>query len=206
MGDETLRPYTVVFTGMGMKQIHRCFVLLLAPLVVGACDDDLGGPGSWDAEIDTVSIYSLSRAELQGLPAAYSFVDNSLVVVEEAGVGGAWDLGLAEEDGEFVFIAPGAISGLSPSAGIARMDDATFEELEVAPADTLAYEEVDPVAVDVGVTYVVRSRRDPRVNALCVYHAKFETLATDADRGSVELRFTRNPFCNERALVPPDGD
>lgn len=188
-----------------MNQIHRYYLLLLAPLAAGACDDDLGGPGSWDAEVDTVSVYSLSRGELQGLPAAYSFVEDNLVVVEEAGVGGAWDLGLAEEEGSFVFIAPGAIDGLSPSAGIARLDDATFEELEVAPADTLAYEDVDPVPVDVGVTYVVRSRRDPRVNASCVYHAKLETLATDAERGSVELRFTRNPFCNERALVPPNG-
>lgn len=187
-----------------MRVLRRATPALLLPALAAGCGDDLG-PGRWEAAVDTVSLYSLARADLQGLPAAFDFVGLRLVVVEAVGATGVWDLGISERDGEFVLLPPGALPGVAVSAAIAVLEGEAFEELARAPADTADYTTDEALPLETDRVYVVRSHLNPNLGA-CVYFAKVEVTAVDPTIGRVAVRYTRNPFCNDRRLVPPGGD
>ncbi len=176
-------------------------VLALAGL---GCGDDLG-LGDWVAIPDTAVIYSLSRPELLRQPAAYDFVQLRRVVVENPGVTGTWDVVLAEENGQFVIVPASNFPLLTMSrAAVGETTHATLEALREAPSDTAAYTR-KPLALRTGAVYVVRSRRD-----ICfgfgsgVRYGKFQVVDMDATLGAVTIAAVRNPFCNDRKLIPPD--
>jgi hypothetical protein len=188
-----------------MKNARRTLVVLLVGTAVAlaGCNDDLG-PGDWDATVDTIALFAIERPELQGLPGAYDFINQRLRALEDLGSFGEWDIALDDADGGgFQLLTPGAIEGLEPSAGIARFQDRSFEDLVEAPRDTARYERDDPVPLAAGTVFVVKTRPDPRFSN-CLRYIKLELVDTDPDRGTASLRFTRNPFCDDRALVPPD--
>lgn len=173
-----------------------------------SCGDDLGGPRNWQATVDTMTLYSLARPELQGLPAGFDFVaaGGRHVVVEALGASGSWDFALSERDGSFVLLPPGAVPGMpSSTAAIAVIRDEGFEQLARAPGDTAAYVDDAPVVLEPSIVYVVRSHQNPNFGA-CVYFAKMQLLGADDDAGRARLQYTRNPLCNNRALIPPDAD
>ncbi|MEN8375715.1 MAG: hypothetical protein ABFS34_09725 [Gemmatimonadota bacterium] len=177
--------------------------LVVGSVVVAGCGDSLG-PRDWDSSIDTIALFAIERPELQGLPGAYDFVSLQLRPLEALNAGDQWDIALADAPGGgFDLLVPGAVKGFEVSTGIARVDDETFEGLLEAPSDTARYERVDPVPLVGGTVFVVRSRTDPRI-ASCERFAKMELVESDPVRGMARLRFTRNPFCGDRALVPPD--
>ncbi len=186
-------------------KIRQCAVVALAAAIgLVGCGDSLG-PGNWDATVDTVALYAIERPELQGLPGAYDFVNDRPRALEDLGSGTEWDVALADAPGGgFNLITPGVIVGQEPSAGIATVDTQTFEELERAPRDTARFERAEPVPLDGSVVFVVRSRPDIRFSN-CVRYAKMELVDSDPDLGTARVRFTRNPFCDDRALVPPDA-
>lgn len=190
-----------------MKRIFTVAAGLSLPFAALGCGDDLGSQ-DWEARVDTVTLYSLARPELQGLPSGLDFVASGgqPVVVEALGATGTWDFALTERDGQFVLLPPGAVEGLGEStAALGVVRDRTFEELERAPADTAFYVTDEPVALESTVVYVIRSHQNPSFSA-CFYHAKVELVSVDAADGHARLRFTRNPRCNDRALVPPGED
>jgi hypothetical protein len=167
------------------------------------CGDDFG-PGNWDADIDTIALFAIERPELQGLPGAYDFVNERLRALEDLGSFGEWDIALDDADGGGLqLLTPGAIDGLEASSGIARVEDRSFESLEQAPGDTARYERNEPVPLVAGTVFVVRTRLDPRF-ASCLRYVKMELVESDPVNGTASLRYTRNPFCGDRALVPPD--
>lgn len=177
-------------------------LLPFVAVTLAACGDDLG-PRTWEATVDTVTVYSLARAELQGLPAGLDIVENRLAVIEGVGTSLRWDVALSETESAFVLLPPGAFPGIDASAGVAEFTDRSFEELERAPADTAAYTRTQAVTLRPGPVYVVRSRPNPQLRS-CVYFAKLHIVDTDPAAGTVRLAYTRNPFCNDRALVPGD--
>lgn len=179
--------------------------LLTAAVAASGCDDSFG-PGNWDADVDTVALFALAREEYQGLPAALDIVGDRTRVLEDivGTTSTVWDIALDDgESGGLQLITPGSLVGLDPSAGIARVTDDTFEGLREAPRDTARYERVDPVQLVEGTVYVIRSRPDP-VFSNCIRFAKMELVDADATLGTARIRYTRNPFCDDRALVPPD--
>lgn len=177
--------------------------VLGAAAALAGCGDSFG-PGDWDATVDTIALYAIERPELQGLPGAYDFVNDRLRVLEDLGSGTEWDVALAEAPGGgFDLLTPGVIVGQEPSAGIARVDTQTFESLEQAPRDTARYERTQPVPLEANAVFVVRSRPDIRFSN-CVRFAKVELVDSDPALGTARIRFTRNPFCDDRALIPPD--
>lgn len=177
-------------------------LLVLGCAVLAACDDGLG-PGSWDATPDTTVIYSLSRSDLIGEPSAYDFVQLRRVVVEATGSTGGWDAALAEQNGAFVLMPSGKFPGINSRAAIAATTNPTLESLREAPGDTAQYSR-EPVVLVEGAVYAARSRRSACFTfGTGIFYAKFQVISLDPLAGSAELAVVRNPFCNNRALVPP---
>jgi hypothetical protein len=181
--------------------------IVLIPLLAAsavACDEDFG-PTFWDATPDTVFIYSASRPQLLGLPSAYDFVNLARINIESASATGAWDVVLAEQNGQFVLVPASAFPGIVSRAGIARVTGTDLAAILEAPRDTADFD-ATPVTIDEGAIYVVRTRR-----AFCnefgtdgVRYAKIQAVDVDATAGTFRFVVVRNPFCNDRALIPPD--
>lgn len=184
-------------------RIFRNLALMAAVLSPAACDDDFG-LGRWSAVPDTSVIYSASRPEFIRMPSAYDIVAPARVAIEGGGATGNWDFALLERAGEFVLAPERVLTGSDSRAGIARTNATTLESVREAPGDTASYSR-EPVAIQQGAIYIVRSRR-----ASCftfgagVYYAKLHALEVDAAAGTFRFAVVRNPNCNDRALVPPE--
>jgi len=180
------------------------FVFAVALASLAACGDNFG-PQFWDPTPDSTVIYSLSRPEYLGMPSAYDIVSLRRVVIEVAGETGNWDFALGEDAGSFKLYPSGTFPGITSRAAIATTTAATLEELTRAPGDTAAYSR-EPVAINVGTVYAVRSR-----TASCsgfgsgTHYGKFQVLSIDAAAGMVQLAAVRNPYCNNRDLIPPEN-
>ena len=71
---------------------RRIFATLVAALVGTGCNDDIDfGFGDWEADVDTVTLYSVDRPEYQGLPSAYDIRSRRTQRVEDAAVNGLKD-------------------------------------------------------------------------------------------------------------------
>jgi hypothetical protein len=189
-----------------MHRLRLCvsgFALLLA-----ACDDGIG-PLQWAATPDTFTIFSVSRAELLGKPAALDVAGAVVrtVVVESAAEAGTWDFALAEHSGVFVMLPASVVPQLDERVGIATMTETSLEAVAEAPGDTARYAR-EAVPIQPGTVYVIRSRRDQcgGFGGTGVRYAKLKALSLDATTGSFEFEVVRNPFCNDRRLIPPDDD
>lgn len=175
-----------------------------AALVVGAaaCGDD---PFSfnWNAQPDTVLLYSMARPELN-LVSAYNFLNEVPIQVEVPGATGSWDVAVDTRDGRIVFLPPGALNVVG-EARIATMEGLALDDVTQAPSDTLLYVSDRPVPVEMGDVYVVRTNRSRgSFGRSCVYYAKVEAVAIDPEGGTLRFREVTNPVCNDRDLVPPD--
>jgi len=178
-------------------------LLTLAALASATGCDDGFGPFDWNSTPDTVAVYSLARDELLGLPSALDFARGrvQLIRVDLPGASGLWDVALREVDGEFVLLPAGVVGGIGIRPGIAVVEDQAFEDVLRAPRDTAAYTRAEPVQVRTDAVYVIRSGR--RAGTSCIYFAKAEVVAVDADEGRVDIRVVQNPYCNDRFLIPP---
>lgn len=180
---------------------------LVAAFVVGtavaACDADPFEP-QWASAIDTVQLFTLARPELN-LPSAFGFNSRRTFRVEGATSSGNWDLALDTQGGELVFLPPGAV-GIPSRAGISLRPEATFDDLAEAPRDTAEYSLVEPVPVEVGAVYAIRTAQQTNsFGSRCVYFAKMEPVEMDPEGGTVRFRFEANPICNDSRLVPTQG-
>jgi hypothetical protein len=185
--------------------MRRLALLSAVTLVLGvtltACDDDPFRI-EWQLSPDTVLLYSLARPELN-LPSAYSLNLRGPVSVESPGATGTWDFAVDTENGELVFLPPGAL-GVESRAAVAPMPSETFDGIREAPADTTLYIRDEAVPVVTSQLYVVQTGESPGAFGLqCVYYAKVEVLDADPAVGTVIFRFDASPVCNDRSLVPP---
>jgi hypothetical protein len=169
---------------------------------LGACGNDPFAI-KWSAKPDTVTLYSLSRPDLN-LQSAYDFRNRVSVVVESPSSTGRWDMAVDTRNGRIVMV-PAAALGVDSRAGIVPMPDVTFDELTEAPADTSVYITDRPVPMDVGSVYVVRTRKSVgSFGSRCFYYAKMEPLSTDPEAGTLTFYFDGAHVCNDRSLIPPD--
>lgn len=185
------------------KPARTKWTLLLAVLPAAACGDDFG-PQTWDATPDTTLLYSISRPEHIGRPSAYDFTTLSRLSLEATGSTGNWDAALAEENAGFVLVPAGNFPGITSRAAIGETNFTDLEQLTRAPGDTADYSRL-PVALRAGAVYVVRSRIAPCIGfGSGTYYGKFKVVSMDAVAGTVRLAVVRNPYCNNRALIPED--
>ncbi|MGH7502769.1 MAG: hypothetical protein ACREL7_13565 [Longimicrobiales bacterium] len=188
-----------------MTPLRKTAAIVTVALASTACGDDLG-LGTWVIAPDTALIYSISRPELLGQPSAYDFVQLRRVVIESPGATGLWDVALAEQDGEFVFIPASAFPGIESRTGLSLTTNTSLESLTRAPGDTSAYRSV-PVTLQEGGIYVIRTRTEacPGFGSGSRY-GKFEVLSLEPAIGAVRIVAIRNPLCSDRNLVPPDNN
>lgn len=177
--------------------------LAIGPLLAACGDDDPFGFNDWALSPDTAFLYSLARPELN-LESGFNLNSRRVIRVEAAGATGTWDFLVNTAGNELVFITPTGV-GLETNAGIARIDDETFESIRVAPADTSAYERLEPVSVELGQLYVVRTNQQTgSFGQNCTYYGKVEPIEIDVSGGTIRFRYDSNPICNSRDLVPPE--
>ncbi|MGW8266673.1 MAG: hypothetical protein ACWGSQ_09915 [Longimicrobiales bacterium] len=175
--------------------------ILLLPGLWG-CDDD---PFKimWELRPDTILLYSLARPEMN-LNSAFDFVRRNAVRVEAPSAVGEWDVAVDTQNGAIVLVPPGAIGVAKSKAGIALIDDETFDEIRRAPSDTTLYVRDRPVPMQVGQLYVIRTRqKQGSYGSVCVYYGKFEPLYVDPEEGRLSFMYDVSPVCNDRKLVPP---
>lgn len=183
--------------------------VFLSPILVllaAACDDAFG-PQTWSAVPDTSVIFSASRPELLGKPAAFDFISLSPLRVESLGTTGQWDAVLAEQGGQYVLVPSSAFPGAGDTrAAIAAVSATSLEDVREAPRDTAAFRSVAVPIVEGGI-YVVRTRREFCVDfgTAGVRYAKMHVVDIDDVAGTVRFAVARNPYCNSRALVPPEN-
>jgi hypothetical protein len=176
--------------------------LLVLSLLAG-CEDDPFGFQDWESRPDTVFLYSLDRPELN-LPSGYNFNRRTLHEVESANSTGQWDVAVGTGAGGLVLIPPRAL-GVDAGAGIAPLPDETFDAVREAPGDTSAYVTTEPVPVEVGRLYVIRTNQGiGQFGRRCTWYAKMEPLEADPVLGILRFRLDSNPLCNDRDLIPPE--
>ena len=177
-------------------------MLCAAAVPIIACDDDLG-LDDWSAIPDTVTIFSLSREDLIGMPSAYDFVEHRLREVESPGATGNWDVALRHEANQLVLVPAGGFEGQQSRAGLALIPNTTFEELSEAPGDTAAFTR-SPAFVQAGQVYAVRTRRASCGFSVGVRYGKLKIINVDPTDGTLTFESIVNPFCNDRSLIPKE--
>jgi hypothetical protein len=60
--------------------------------------------------------------------------------------------------------------------------------------------------VQTGQLYIVRSRAASCGISNGYRYGKLQALSLDVPRGIATFRFVRNPYCDDRALIPPNTD
>lgn len=172
-------------------------------LGVSACGDDPFA-FDWNDTPQTVLLYSLARPELN-LESGYAFRQHTRVRVEAAAATGNWDAALDTQGGALVWLPPGALGVVGSTARIAALPGVTLEDVVVAPADTTLYTADQPVPIEMGTVYIVKTGRTPGAfGSSCVYYAKAEPLVLDPIGGTLTFRYVTSPICNSLDLVPPD--
>jgi hypothetical protein len=192
--------------GLG-SSVHRILRILplAAALAMTACDDPFG-PQFWNPAPWEVTLYSASRAEYIGLVSAVDIVSDPVqgISIEAPGATGQWDLVLVDQPGGLALAPVGAVGGTPSRAGIAVIQGQAFIDVAEAPRDADAYSQ-QPVLLQTGVVYVIRSRRANCGFTTGVRYAKVQPIEIDQQRGIFRFAVVRNPYCDDRALVPPQN-
>lgn len=176
---------------------------LLLPLASGlvACDDPFGGQEAVLVS-DTVTLAAPS-VDSMNLGSALNLLPGGLVVFPER-IGDAfpqptWDLALRVTNGQLV-LRPSPTDERRIGARITRARDVDFEDSQRAPESRDEYE-VEPVALEVGRVYFVRSRTYGQVGVRCVNFGKIQPLELNAAAGTARLAVVFNGICNDRRLT-----
>lgn len=177
------------------------FVILLALVLTGCGDDPF--QIDWSENPRERVIYSLDRDE-RNRPSGFAMRSGERVVIESPEAIGRWDFALDRQDGELVLIPPRFL-GVNSDAGIAPIPGVEFAEVREAPADTASYVTREPVPIELGAIYVIRTHQQPGAfGQRCNYYGKIEALEADAAEGVLTFLFDVSPECNNRSLIPPD--
>ncbi len=182
--------------------------LLAAAVFTAACDDPFANP-AWSDVPDTVTVFSAYRPEYAGMPSAINLTGNflSLVAIEDLGAATEWDFMLGDAAGALLWIPSSVVPGQEDSrSSIAAMDASSLDEVTRAPEPTADRYTKEPVALEEGAVYVLRSRRSSTCYVRGSNYAKMKVIALDFALGTAELEIVRNPYCDNRDLVPPDED
>ncbi len=155
------------------------------------------------SNVRTALIYSLARPELN-LPTAFNFVDRVAVEIQAPGATGSWDLVLDTQDGQLVFLPPGAL-GINSDVMVLEIAGVDFDDVIEAPQDSTLYSRDQPVPVETTSVYVLRTHEGTNRSGLpCLFYGKLQPLEVELDLGSVLFEYDVSVLCNDRGLVPED--
>ena len=171
-------------------------------VATAACGDD-PFEFDWSDRPDTVLLYSLARPELN-LVSGFNFLQRTPITIEATTATGTWDAAVDTRGGAIVLMPPGAF-GIVTTARITTLEDMRLEDVTSAPGDTTVYVADEPVPVEAGNVYVVKTNRTAgSFGSSCVYYAKLEPVVIDPIGGTLTFRHVTNPVCNSLDLVPPN--
>ena len=178
--------------------------LFLASILSSAgCGENIFEIRWTEANPDTVLLYSLARPEIN-LPSGYDFLRRSTIEIQNPGATGAWDLVLDTQDGQLVFLPPGALD-IDSEAMLLALSGQTFDGVLRAPKDSTLYSKALPVPVETTSVYVLRTHRGPnRFGFPCSFYGKLQPLEVDPALGTVRFVFDVSQLCDDRGLVPED--
>jgi hypothetical protein len=185
-------------------KLARIVLACAAVLPMVACDDETG-LDDWAAAPDTITLFSLSREDLIGRPSAYDFVTHRLREVESVLATNAWDVALRHEGNQLALVPAGGFQGQTSRAGLALTASTTLEQLTEAPADTAAFTR-NPVLIQVGQVYALRTRRENCGFTTGVRYGKLKVISANPTTGALTFESIVNPICNDRNLVPTADD
>lgn len=178
-------------------------ILLATAILLTGCGDD-PFQINWEENPAESTLFSLDREELNR-PSAFDLLQRRRVVVEDAQSQGQWDFAVDRVGGQLVLLPPRAL-GVSSRAGIAPVPGVSFDDLRDAPADSALYVTQDPVPLEYGVVYAVRTREQSgRFGQRCRYYGKVEAVDLNVEEGVLTFRHDASPECNSRRLYPPGG-
>ena len=178
-------------------------VALLVTSVFGltACGENIFDIKWTVANVRTALLYSLARPELN-LPSAFDFVNRVAVEIQAPGVTGSWDLVLDTQDGQLVFLPPGAL-GLTSEVMVLAIPGVDFDDVLKAPKDSTLYTKDQPVLVEMSSVYVLRTHLgQSRFGVACVFYGKLQPLAVEQALGTVVFEYDVSTLCDDRGLVP----
>jgi hypothetical protein len=192
-------------TGRAVHRLSRSTLVVASVAALAACSDPYG-PRTWNSEPTTLTLYSASRAEYTGLASAVDLTPEPVfgVSIEAPGATGGWDFVLADQAGALVFVPAGTFAGIQSRARIATLEGVDIEDVRQAPRDTADYT-ASAVPLRTDVVYVLRSRRGSCGLTTGHRYAKMRAVELDQVRGIARLAIVRNPYCDDRALVPPSS-
>lgn len=176
---------------------RAALVVLAAALAAAGCQDPLGNAQRpLPSEPLSTALVDFRTGELDE-PSAFRISSARPALPHQDS---DWDFVYWVTEGdEPQFRARSVVIDDSSDAGLNRVE-ASFEGLEEAPAE--GYVTDEPVPIDPGAVYAVRSRQDPRVGIQCRRYGKLEVTEVDPAAGTVEFRHLVNPNCEERNLEP----
>ncbi len=168
-----------------------------------ACGENIFDIKWTTPDVRTVLLYSLARPELN-LPTAFNFVDRVRVEIQAPGATGSWDLLLDTQDGQLVFLPPGAL-GLTSDVMVLEMPGMDFADVLKAPKDSTLYSKDQPVPVETSSVYVLRTHSGrSRFGVACLFYGKLQPLTVEPALGTVTFQYDVSTLCDDRGLVPQD--
>ena len=168
-----------------------------------ACGENIFDIKWTEANVGTALIYSLARPELN-LPTAFNFVRRVRVEIHAPEATGSWDLVLDTQDGQLVFLPPGALK-ITSEVMVLAMPDMAFDDVIEAPKDSTLYTKDEPLPVEMGSVYVLRTHAAPgRFGVVCRYYGKLQPVQVEPVLGTVTFEYDVSILCDDRGLVPED--
>jgi len=168
-----------------------------------ACGENIFDIKWTDANVGVAVIYSLARPEIN-LPTAFNFVSRIPVEIHTPGATGSWDLLLDTQDGQLVFLPPGALEIISEVMFL-EMPNMAFDDVIEAPKDSTLYTKDQPLPVEMSSVYVLRTHAAPgRFGLVCSYYGKLQPVLIEPVLGTVAFEYDVSTLCDDRGLVPED--
>jgi hypothetical protein len=178
-----------------------CLVGLIGLALTGCQEDPFRI--HWTESPQEQVLYALDREELNQF-SGFDMISRIRVVIEAPQTEGAWDFAVDRQGGGMVFLPP-KLLGLDSRAAIAAIPESEYDDVVVAPSDTLAYVSEEAVPITLGTVYVIRTRlASGGFGRVCHFFGRVEPLEIDAVAGVVRFVHDTSPDCNNRSLVPPD--
>ena len=188
----------------GLPPLQVATFCFAAVLGLSGCGENIFEQKWTVARVDTVRIYSLARPELN-LPSGFDFVNRIAVEIQAPGATGAWDLLLDTQDGQLVFLPPGAL-GITTETKFLAIPGMAFDDVVTAPKDTTLYSGDLPLLVETNTVYVLRTHQGfDRFGLPCRFYGKLQPLEAELALGTVRFVYDVSRLCDDRALIPPDA-
>ncbi|MEE8521585.1 MAG: hypothetical protein V3U63_09445 [Gemmatimonadota bacterium] len=168
----------------------------LTALIVGACSDDPTFQFPVPEEPLESDLFDLATGPV-GEPSALDVVSgrgNGLprpVRVEQSE---QWDIAFGMSDQGAEWLPRGVFEGLPISSGIVQVPG-TFESVTNVPGNSEEYIDDEPVSIEVGAVYAVRSRADPVLSLPCHIFGKIGVLSVAGNPVRVQFEILWNPNC-----------